>query len=73
MNDRVKLRTVITILFGVLFIVSAGLSVYYLKTDKANEHISWLLTAALFSFLLMVGNAIVLVILRKRSSREAYE
>lgn len=69
MNNRIKIRTLVTIVLGVLFVVSAGLSLYYLKTDKANENISWLLTVALFTFVLAIGNTVVLFILNRRKSQ----
>lgn len=57
-----RLRFIVSLLFAVMFISSASLSLYYLKTDKDNEQISWLITLAIFSFALTLGNIIVMLL-----------
>ncbi|CAM3843364.1 hypothetical protein COLU111180_10605 [Cohnella lubricantis] len=65
MKARVNVRFRITVCFGILFLVTSGLATYLLKTNKDNSNLNWLMTAALFSFAVMVGNLIV-ILLRRR-------
>ena len=61
LRQKLRSRFIISILFTVVFIITAAFTFYYLKTDKDNEYISLLLTLALLSFGLTLGNIIVLL------------
>lgn len=52
-NNRVRILT--TLLFGVIFTVTAGAVLYLLKQDKESMNISWLMTVCLFSILITGG------------------
>ncbi|MEN1984831.1 hypothetical protein [Paenibacillus hubeiensis] len=58
-NNRVRILT--TLLFGVIFTVTAGAVLYLLKQDKESMNISWLMTVCLFSILITGGNLTVLI------------
>lgn len=58
-NNRVRILT--TLLFGMIFTVTAGAVLYLLKQDKESMNISWLMTVCLFSILITGGNLTVLI------------
>lgn len=58
-NNRVRILT--TLLFGMIFTVTAGAVLYLLKQDKESMNISWLMTLCLFSILITGGNLTVLI------------
>lgn len=71
-NNRVRILT--TLLFGMIFTVTAGAVLYLLKQDKESMNISWLMTVCLFSILITGGNLTVLITKRiEGRSKQSYK
>ncbi|WP_339277568.1 hypothetical protein MKY59_11205 [Paenibacillus sp. FSL W8-0426] len=71
-NNRVRILT--TLLFGMIFTVTAGAVLYLLKQDKESMNISWLMTVCLFSILISGGNLTVLITKRiEGRSKQSYK
>lgn len=66
MSKRVDKRLFLTILFGVTFVISTGLSIYYLKNDKANANLSALLTLSFSTFLFILINSTTLILIKSK-------
>lgn len=67
MKKTKQVRVWFTWLFGVICFASMMLSYYILSTNKENTALSGLMSLALMTFLLTVGNVVVLI--TKKASR----
>lgn len=67
MKKTKQVRVWLTWLFGVICFASMMLSYYILSTNKENTALSGLMSLALMTFLLTVGNVVVLI--TKKASR----
>jgi len=67
MKKTKQVRVWLIWLFGVICFASMMLSYYILSTNKENTALSGLMSLALMTFLLTVGNVVVLI--TKKASR----